>query len=54
MLLMLLMIVIIPFALSMLDETSQSLLGWVTWPVLLIIFNLNQEMYHKLNKNALT
>ena len=44
---MLLMIVIIPFALSMLDETSQSLLGWVTWPVLLIIFNLSLASLYK-------
>lgn len=47
MLLMLLMIVVIPLALSLLDETSQSLFGWITWPVLLIIFNLSLASLYK-------
>jgi len=47
MLLMLLMIVVIPLALSLLGETSQSLLDWITWPILLIVFNFSLASLYK-------
>lgn len=41
MLLMLLMVVGIPISLSFLNEPMQTLLAWISWPLLLLVFHLS-------------
>jgi membrane protein len=47
MLLMLLLIAGIPLVLSLVNKNSQSLLGWITWPILLLVFNLSLASLYK-------
>jgi membrane protein len=47
MLLMLLLIVGIPILLNLVNESSQSLLSWITWPILLLVFNLSLASLYK-------
>jgi membrane protein len=47
MLLMLLLIVGIPLVLNFLDESIQTLLGWITWPILLLVFNVSLASLYK-------
>mgnify|MGYP003678274569 CR=1 FL=1 len=47
MLLMLLLIVGIPLVLSSVSETNQSLVDWITWPTLLLLFNLSLASLYK-------
>jgi membrane protein len=47
MLLMLLLIVGIPLVLNFLDESVQTLLGWITWPILLLVFNVALASLYK-------
>ena len=47
MLLMLLLIVGIPVALSLLNYTNQTLLSWITWPILLLVFNFSLASLYK-------
>ncbi|GAC21298.1 YihY/virulence factor BrkB family protein [Paraglaciecola arctica] len=47
MLLMLLLIVGIPLVLSSVSEINQSLVDWITWPTLLLLFNLSLASLYK-------
>ncbi|TYK66673.1 YihY/virulence factor BrkB family protein [Colwellia echini] len=44
---MLLLIVGIPLVLSVVSESSQTLVGWFTWPTLLIVFNFSLASLYK-------
>lgn len=47
MLLMLLLVVITPLLISYINESNQNMLGLITWPLLLLLFNLSLACLYK-------